>query len=52
MTTMPIDNEALIQRRLHFICISVNKLTLKIINIFNRQTSKTLLAALSARTKT
>ena len=38
MTTMHIDNEALIQRRLQFICISVDKLTLKSINI--NQSSK------------
>ena len=33
MTTMPIDNHPLTQRRLQFIGISVNKLTLKNINI-------------------
>ena len=33
MTTMPIDNHPLTQRRLQFIGISVNKLTLKGINI-------------------
>ena len=33
MTTMPIDNHPLTQRRLQFIGIGVNKLTLKIINI-------------------
>ena len=33
MTTMPIDNHPLTQRRLQFIDISVNKLTLKSINI-------------------
>ena len=33
MTTMPIDNHPLTQRRLQFIGISVNKLTLKSINI-------------------
>ena len=35
MTTMPIDNHPLTQKRLQFIgaCISVNKLTLKSINI-------------------
>ena len=32
MTTIPIDNHPLTQRRLQFICISVNKLTLKSIN--------------------
>ena len=33
MTTMPIDNHRLIQRRLQFIGIGVNKLTLESINI-------------------
>ena len=33
MTTMPINNHLLTQRRLQFIGISVNKLTLKGINI-------------------
>ena len=33
MTTMPIDNHPLTQRRLHFIGISVKKLMLKSINI-------------------
>ena len=33
MTNMPIDNHPLTQRRLQFIGISVNKLTLKSINI-------------------
>ena len=33
MTTMPIDNHPLTQKRLQFIGISVNKLTLKSINI-------------------
>ena len=33
MTTMPIDNHPLTKRRLQFIGISVNKLTLKSINI-------------------
>ena len=33
MTTMPIDNHPLTHRRLQFIGISVNKLTLKSINI-------------------
>ena len=33
MTTMSIDNHPLTQRRLQFIGISVNKLTLKSINI-------------------
>ena len=33
MTTIPIDNLPLTQRRLQFIGISVNKLTLKSINI-------------------
>ena len=33
MTTMPIDNHLLTQRRLQFIGISDNKLTLKSINI-------------------
>ena len=33
MTTMPIDNHPLTQRRLQFIGISVNKLTLKSIDI-------------------
>ena len=33
MTNMPIDNHLLTQRRLQFIGISVNKLTLKSINI-------------------
>ena len=37
MTTMPIDNHPLTQRRLQFIGISVNKLTFKSINI--KQTS-------------
>ena len=33
MTTMPIDNHPLTQRRLQFIGISINKLTLKSIDI-------------------
>ena len=33
MTTMPIDNHPVTQRKLEFIGISVNKLTLKSINI-------------------
>ena len=33
MTTMPIDNHPLTQRRLQFIGISVNKLTIKSIKI-------------------
>ena len=33
MTTMPIDNHPLTQKRLQFIGISVNMLTLKSINI-------------------
>ena len=33
MTTMPIDNHPLTLRRLQFIGISVNKLTLKSINV-------------------
>ena len=33
MTTMPIDNHPLTQRRLQFIGIGANKLTLKSINI-------------------
>ena len=33
MTSMPINNQPLTQRRLQFIGISVNKLTLKSINI-------------------
>ena len=33
MTTMPINNHPLTQRRLQFIGISINKLTLKSINI-------------------
>ena len=33
MTTMPIDNQPLSQRRLQFIGIGVNKLTLKNIHI-------------------
>ena len=33
MTTMPINNHPLTQRRLQFIGINVNKLTLKSINI-------------------
>ena len=52
MTAMPIDNHPLTQRRLQFIGISVNKLTLKNIYIINRQATTTLLAALSAVTKT
>ena len=48
MTTMPIDDRPLTQRRLQFIGIGVNKLTLKSINIINT----TLLAALSAGIKT
>ena len=48
MTTMPIDNHPLTQRRLQFIGIGVNKLTLKSIDI----PTTTLLAALSAGTKT
>ena len=47
MTTMSIDNHPLTQRRLQFIGISVNKLTLKSINII-----QWLLVALSAGTKT
>ena len=52
MTTMPIDNRPLNKTMLQFKGISVNKLTLKSINIINRQTTTTLLAALSAGTKT
>ena len=42
MTTMPIDNQPLNQRRLQFIGISVNKLTLKetrsvTLNIFRKK---------------
>ena len=33
MTTMPIDNHLLTQKRLQFMGIGVNKLTLKSINI-------------------
>ena len=33
MATMPIDNHPLTQRRLQFIGISINKLTLKSVNI-------------------
>ena len=33
MITMPIDNNALTQKSLQFICISANKLTFKSINI-------------------
>ena len=47
MTTMPINNHPL-----QFICISVNKLTLRVLIQYNRQTTTTLLAALSAGTKT
>ena len=35
MTTMPIDNHPLTQRRLQLIGIGVNKLTLKSINIIS-----------------
>ena len=49
---MPIDNPHFTQRKLRFIGISVNNLTLKSINKYNRQTTTTLLAALSAGTKT
>ena len=35
MTTMPIDNQPLAQRRLQFIGIGVNKLTFKSINIIH-----------------
>ena len=52
MATMPIDNHPLTERRLQFISIGVNKLTLKSINIIACQTTTTLLAALSAGTKT
>ena len=47
MPTMPIDNHPLTQRRLQFIDIGVNKLTLKNINIIQ----SSLLAALFAGTK-
>ena len=39
MSTMPIDNHPLIQSRLQFIGISVNKLTLKNINILQSSTN-------------
>ena len=52
MTTMHIDEHPLTQRKIQFIGIGVNKLTLENINIIHRQTTITLLAALSAGTKT
>ena len=49
MSTMPIDNHLLTQRRLQFIGIGVNKLTIKSIIIINRQTTtvKSLLSGVS-----
>ena len=51
MTTMPINNHPLTQGRLQFTGIGVNKLTLKSIDIYNCQTTTTLLAAISAGTR-
>ena len=42
MTTMPIDNHPLAQRRLQLIGISVNKLTLKSINIVQSSNNRQL----------
>ena len=50
MTTMPIDNYPLTQRRLQLIGIGVNKLTLKSINILQSSNNYNILAALSAGT--
>ena len=46
MTTMTIDNHPLTQRRLQFIGISVNKLTLKGINIIQLSTNYNIVSSL------
>ena len=51
MTTKLIDNHPLTQRKLQFISISVNKLTLNSINIMQSSNNFNVLAALSAETK-
>ena len=45
MATMPIDNHPLTQRRLQFIGISVNKLTLKRINIIQSSNKYTYVSS-------
>ena len=53
MTTMPIDNHLLTQGRLQFTGISVNKLTLKCINIIQPSNNYNIVSSsLSAGTKT
>ena len=46
MTTVPIDNDPLTQRRLQFIGISVNKLTLKSINIIQSSNTYNIVSSL------
>ena len=48
MTSMPIDNNPLTQRRLQFIGISVNKLTLKSIDIIQSSDNFNIVSSLSA----
>ena len=45
MTTMPINNHPLTQKRLQFIGISVNKLTLKNINIIQSSNSYNIVSS-------
>ena len=45
MTTMPIDNHPLTQKRLQFIGISVNKLTLKGINVIQSSNSYNIVSS-------
>ena len=45
MTTMPIDNHPLTQRRLQFIGIGVNKLTLKSINIIQQSNNYSIVSS-------
>ena len=49
MTTMPIDNHPLTQRRLQFIGISVNKLTLKSINIIQLSNNYNIVSSFNCR---
>ena len=45
MTTMPIDNHHLTQRRLQFIGTSVNKLTFKSINIITSSSNYNIVSS-------
>ena len=51
MTTMPIDIHTLTQRRLQFIGISVNKLTLKSINIIQSSNNYNIVSSFICWTK-